>query len=291
MSRKPAAPANQQIALGLTEPREEAARRLQARIEAGNELQSRHVSSVNEYYKEAVKWSDYNETLLKNMFTTDAVYQEYISEYSGVFADNEGQMYILRRETTDAQIARLESIKEKLELYPELKAAPATRQVDAASHREISKVFVVHGHDCGAREEVARFLEKIKLRPVILQEQPDKGQTIIEKFESHAGQVGFAVVVLTPDDIVGSVSAPEQAASALQQAARARQNVIFELGYFTGKLGRGRACLLRKGHVEIPSDLYGVIYTEMDTAGGWKTKLAREMKAANLNFDVNDILL
>jgi predicted nucleotide-binding protein len=66
--------------------------------------------------------------------------------------------------------------------------------------------------------------------------------------------------------------------------------VIFELGYFVGSLGRGRACLLRKGEVEIPSDLYGVVYTDMDGADGWKIELARELKAAGFEFDANKVL-
>jgi predicted nucleotide-binding protein len=142
-----------------------------------------------------------------------------------------------------------------------------------------NKVFVVHGHDTGARESVARFLESVDLDPVILQEKPNSGQTIIEKFEAHAATVSFAVVLLTPDDLGG--------ASGSDHAERARQNVIYELGYFTGKLGRGRACLLRKGNVDVPSDLSGVIYTELDTGDGWKLKLAKELRAAGFNIDVN----
>jgi predicted nucleotide-binding protein len=152
----------------------------------------------------------------------------------------------------------------------------------SASELSTRKVFVVHGHDEAAREAMARFLEKIELKAIILQEQPDQGFTIIEKFETYASQVSFAVVLLTPDDLGGPASAPAQ-------AARARQNVIFELGYFVGKLGRGRACLLCKGEVEIPSDLYGVIYTDMDAAEGWKLKLVRELKAAGLDFDANKV--
>jgi predicted nucleotide-binding protein len=72
---------------------------------------------------------------------------------------------------------------------------------------------------------------KIELEAIILHEQPDQGLTIIEKFETYASQVGFAVVLLTPDDLGGPASAPAQ-------SARARQNVIFELGYFVGKLAR-----------------------------------------------------
>src|SRR6202042_2720535 len=95
-------------------------------------------------------------------------------------------------------------------------------------------------------------------------------------------EIGFAVGLLTPDDIARTGTVPIE-------ASRARQNVIFELGYFAGKLGRGRACLLRKGDVEMPSDLFGVIYKEMDAGGGWKLQLAQEMKAAGLKFDANKV--
>jgi predicted nucleotide-binding protein len=142
------------------------------------------------------------------------------------------------------------------------------------------KVFLVHGHDESALQTVARFLEKIGLEAIILREQPDAGRTIIEKFEGCASEVGFAVVLLTPDDLGGVDMEPAT-------IFRARQNVIFELGYFAGKLGRGRVCLMRAGPIEIPSDLHGVIYTELDAAEGWKLKLIKELKAANLEFDAN----
>ncbi|WIA55222.1 nucleotide-binding protein [Sphingobium sp. WTD-1] len=141
-------------------------------------------------------------------------------------------------------------------------------------------VFVVHGHDETAKEQLARFLEKLGLKAIILHEQPDQGRTIIEKFEDYAEQVGFAVILLTPDDLGAGKAQPVQ-------GSRARQNVIFELGYFAGKLGRGKTCLLRKGDVEMPSDLYGVIYSDLDANGGWKMKLVQEMKAAGLDFDAN----
>jgi len=144
----------------------------------------------------------------------------------------------------------------------------------------LNRVFVVHGHDEAALHGLARFLEKLGLEAIVLREQPDQGRTIIEKFEASAAEVGFAVVLLTPDDLGGSEKSETF-------DPRARQNVVFELGYFAGKLGRGRVCLLRKGQVEIPSDLYGVIYTDMDSADGWQTKLVRELKAAKLEFDAN----
>jgi predicted nucleotide-binding protein len=153
---------------------------------------------------------------------------------------------------------------------------PSAAPVDRGGNQ----VFVVHGHDEAALQAVARFLEQLGLEAIILREQPDAGRTIIEKFEDCAADVGFAVVLLTPDDLAGPVTSPAA-------ASRARQNVIFELGYFAGKLGRGRACLLRKGEIEIPSDLFGVIYTDMDAADGWKIKLVRELKAAKLDFNAN----
>jgi hypothetical protein len=143
-----------------------------------------------------------------------------------------------------------------------------------------NKVFIVHGHDEAALQGLARFLEKLGLEAIVLKEQPDQGRTIIEKFEASASDVGYAVVLLTPDD-VGS------ARSDLQQNIRARQNTLFELGYFAAKLGRGRVCLLRKGDVEIPSDLFGIVYTTLDASDGWKMNLMRELKAAGLEFDSN----
>jgi predicted nucleotide-binding protein len=151
-------------------------------------------------------------------------------------------------------------------------------RIGAVAKDASTKVFVVHGHDDGAREAVARFVEKIGLEAIILTEQPNGGRTIIEKFEDRAGEAGFAVVLLTPDD-AGSVHEDPS-------ASRPRQNVIFELGYFVGRLGRGRVCLLRKGNIESFSDFHGVVYTELDEGGAWKVRLARELEAAGLVVDM-----
>jgi hypothetical protein len=90
------------------------------------------------------------------------------------------------------------------------------------------RVFVVHGHDNGAKETVARFLEKLGLKPVILHEQPNQGRTIIEKFEDHA-DADYAVVLFTPDDMGHPVGKPNES------KPRARQNVLLELGFFMAK--------------------------------------------------------
>jgi predicted nucleotide-binding protein len=146
----------------------------------------------------------------------------------------------------------------------------------------VQSVFIVHGHDVQARETVARFVERLDLKAVILHEQPNKGRTIIEKFEEYSA-VPFALVLLTPDDVG---SAKNEIAN---QKGRARQNVVLELGFFVGKLGRNNVCALYKHGVEIPSDYQGVLYIEMDDAGAWQAKLVREMRAAGLSVDLNRI--
>jgi hypothetical protein len=140
------------------------------------------------------------------------------------------------------------------------------------------KVFIVHGREEGPREAVARFLERLGFQPIILHEQANQGRTVIEKVEDH-GDVGFAVIILTADDM-GNVKGEEP-------QPRARQNVLLELGYFIGKLTRKRVCTLKVGELEIPSDWRGVVDEPYDTAGGWKQTLARELAAADYEIDWN----
>lgn len=143
-----------------------------------------------------------------------------------------------------------------------------------------NRVFLVHGHDEAARETAARFLERLGLVVVILHEQANRGMTIIEKVEEH-GDVAFAVVLLTPDD--------EGRPKGGELKPRARQNVLLELGYFLGRLGRKNMCALKRGDVEIPSDFAGVVWTDMDASGAWRLTLARELKAASFDVDLNEV--
>lgn len=144
------------------------------------------------------------------------------------------------------------------------------------------RIFIVHGHDGEARETVARFLTNIGFEPIILHEQANRGRTVIEKVEAHS-DVGFAVVLLTPDDLGRAISASDL-------EPRARQNVLLELGYFIAKLGRHRVCALKRGDVVIPSDFAGVVWTEWDNAGAWKTALGKELQAAGHQIDWNGIM-
>ncbi len=146
-------------------------------------------------------------------------------------------------------------------------------------------VFLVHGHNERWLSETARFIESFGLNVVILREQPNKGRTIIEKFEDHAADVGFAVVLLTGDDKGGTQDAKFE-----DYRLRARQNVILELGFFLGAIGRARVCALYEHGVEIPSDFSGVLFVPIEDSGAWRLPLAREMKAAALDVDLNKIV-
>jgi predicted nucleotide-binding protein len=146
--------------------------------------------------------------------------------------------------------------------------------------RKIQKVFIVHGHDKPLSDEVAKFLSSLNLDPIILHEKANKGRTIIEKFEAHAGEAAAAVVLLTPDDKGGKQSAA-------RMKSRSRQNVVFEFGYFAGKIGRKRAIALYAKGVELPSDLNGLVYIEL--AKDWKLELKRELKSAGLKVKANKL--
>lgn len=150
---------------------------------------------------------------------------------------------------------------------------------DTAQVRRMAddQVFIVHGRDGPAKVEVARLIERAGLSAVILHEQPNQGRTIIEKFEHHGGSVGFAVIVLTPDDVGGL--------NDQNLAPRARQNVIGEMFWFAAKLGRDRVCALKRANIELPSDFAGVGYTDMDDRGAWKAELLRELQAAGYVVD------
>ena len=119
------------------------------------------------------------------------------------------------------------------------------------------RVFIVYGHDVGARDTLELLLRRMGLEPIVLLNLPAAGDTIIEKLERYLGEhanVGFACVLLTPDDEGYKAGASEE------RQYRARQNVILELGMVLTRLGRRRVAILIKESVERPSDIAGLIY-------------------------------
>lgn len=145
------------------------------------------------------------------------------------------------------------------------------------------QVFIVHGHDNEAKIEVARFVERLGLEAIILHEQVNDGMTIIEKIDRYSN-VGFAIVLYTPCDI----GYPKEEESL--KKFRARQNVVFEHGYLISKIGRNNVCALVKQDIEIPNDISGVVYINMDEHYGWKLPLAKEMKSSGYDIDFNLVI-
>lgn len=178
----------------------------------------------------------------------------------------------------------LEELKINLNEIPEEELIKEELPVKSKRNKDSNNVFVIHGHDALARIEVARVLEKLGLNAIILHEQPNEGKTIIEKFERDAAQVGYAIAIFTPDDTGYPINKPNESKS------RARQNVILELGYFSGILGRKNVLVLYKDDVEIPSDYLGVVYVPIDSAGAWKFSMAKELKQAGMNLDLNKLI-
>lgn len=198
-------------------------------------------------------------------------------------AQGDGERGASATDPITEQLASL-SDRDRTLLTNLVKAISGAPEPESTVSREVlapDTVFVVHGHNHGMMEKTARFIEKLGAEAIVLHEQPNEGRTVIEKFELHSN-TKYAVVLLTADDQGGSNATPFD-----QQTRRARQNVILELGYFLARLGRNRVCVLYENGVELPSDIAGLVYVELDKQDAWKWHLARELKTAGLRVDLN----
>jgi len=252
-------------------PLDQAQERVVTQIKRGEAAPNQ---SINEN-EEARRWYEFTSELLRQISSSDELRDEFTGKGSYSFGDADI--------SPKSYLKKLRSIHERLELLP----APENAATGAPTggrkepgRMSSRRVFVVHGHDDGLKETVARFLTKLDLEPVILHEQPNRGRTIIEKFEAHA-DVAFAVVLFTPDDM------GYPAGKADEVKPRARQNVVLELGFFMAALGRERVCVLFTGGVDLPSDYAGVLYEEFDSKGAWRLRLAVEIKSAGIEVDLN----
>lgn len=187
---------------------------------------------------------------------------------------------LAKRDLAGSRTPRLSETKagRLLELVKKVSASPMSQE-ESAQIVDRDSVFVVHGHDHGTMESVARFIERLGAVAIVLHEQPNEGRTVIEKFEVYSN-ARYAVVLLTGDDAVSGTGPHGQ--------RRARQNVILELGYFLAKLGRSRVCVVHQPGVEVPSDISGLLYIPLDKEGAWKFRLARELKTAGVRVDLNN---
>ncbi|WP_240455134.1 TIR domain-containing protein [Flavobacterium columnare] len=225
------------------------------------------------------KWKKYNVELLKQSFNTSG--NEYLKEYEEAERDRIWSDFVVeRKDDIQKQITVLESLIERLSLIPT--NDEIVKQDNKSEKKITNKIFIVHGHDNEIKQIVARTLTQIKLEPIILHEQADQGRTIIEKFEQNSSEVNFAIILLTADDI-------GKAEKETDYKSRARQNVVFEMGYFIGKLGRKKVFLLLENGVDKPGDLDGIVYVPIDNADGWKLKLVKELIVAGYNVTADDL--
>ena len=262
---------------------------LREQIGKGEELLARvrgisNPSQLDDVRSDYNKWSDYNCEFLRQKFSDDSYVREYAGSLGLVLSSSSLSRNVgAFHQHTRGKVDKLESFLGRLDLIPSNAAASDNENALPSSAPPGDSVFIVHGHDDGAKQAVARMIDRLGLNPIILDEQPQAGRTIIEKFEEHAGEVGFAIVLLTPDD-VGA-----KAGDAENVKPRARQNVILELGFFIAKLGRERVCPLYKQGVEIPSDYHGVGYVEMDGNDGWQLRVARELRSTGLPVKMDNL--
>jgi predicted nucleotide-binding protein len=266
---------------------------LEAQIAQGQELLKQTEGAIGkpltwppaeEFYRplcdQYYTWDDYNEQLLRSRFSTERLAMEYRGINFGFGGNNEQEKLAELARDFNRKIRKLESIRKRLGLFKSI-AAPEAQDGGSVTSPTGGKVFIVHGHDGDTKLQVAEFVERITgERPVILHEQADSGRTIIEKFEEHASEAGFAIILLTADD-------EGKAKGATQLNPRARQNVVLEFGYFIAKLGRRRVVALHEAGVELPSDVSGVLYKSL--TGNWHTELAREFKAAKIDVDFSKL--
>ncbi len=230
-----------------------------------------------------LRWRAYNQTWLdKNL--GGEVAQEYGFRRKADtmrFDHYPGNPSVVARyvlEDLDAEILMLQSVQDRLPLWA-AEDDPEYRHGAAGPVRD-GPIFIVHGSDTLRAERVARTVKEATGRQtVILREQASLGRTLIEKFEHNAASVSYAIVVLTPDDEGGRTGSEPQ--------PRARQNVIFEMGYFYGLIGRGRVSVLLSPGVEKPSDMDGIVYISFDDSGGWRMELFRELEHADIHVDMS----
>ena len=264
---------------------QDAKTKLTKQIDEGQKFLDSYGSYAGCYepFREQVNiWNDVNSTILKQIFSTPDIHNELQAfrlgriKFVRTGEPTEREKIQTMEQEIKRSLEKLKSIDTRLEHY--VRSHPEPFVVTEGS----KDVFVVHGHDDEVREATARLISAIGLVPTVLGEQPNRSMTIIEKLEANAS-VHAAVVILTADDVGGKKGE--------QLRPRARQNVVLELGFFMGRLGRNRVCALLDESIEQPSDYHGITYINLDPNNAWRTKLTRELEAMGFQVDYSKIPL
>lgn len=236
--------------------------------------------SVTSSDTEFIKWHKKVERFLKLYYNEGDEYNDFVNTSFGLLVWTFGTP---DSAWIDACADALRETKAVFEVY--LEEMQKEDEVDDLANNENkteyvnNKVFVVHGHDGELKNAIARTLEKQGIEPIILSEQVNLGATIIEKFEKNS-DVKVAICLFTEDDLGKSKDDDNL-------KVRARQNVIFEAGYFIGKLGRENVVLLANREIEMPSDLFGVVYTDNTM---WEIQVLKELREMGFAIDLNKVI-
>ena len=279
MSKKSAS-SQRPVPSALVIPREQFKMALNEQLKQGHALLQGSIRTENQLRKAREKyydWNSYNSEWLRHIFDTseNEYKQEYDQEtYVTVFFSDQ-----LMPLTEKVQAFR-HDLESKISYLKRLLHRSDLLEVSPKLVKSSTDIFIVHGHDNALKNQVATTLSKLGLNPVILHEQVNAGMTIIEKLEEHINRAGFAIILLTADD-KGNVRAKEEL------NLRARQNVILELGYCLGRLGRNKVCPILAPGVEKPSDIDGIVYVSFDEYGAWERALVKELKGAGFQVDAN----
>jgi hypothetical protein len=265
-------------------PQAEAETQLDEQIAVGQELVSSpptwpKLTEVDALERRARQWTDSNCTWVDKTLGGEAA-AEYRTASTHRYGYSAGRdpvrKLISLRNAVESEISKLKSIRDRLDMW-----APESDIVPSSHTGQISPdapIFIVHGRDTLRAESVAHTISTVTgRRTIILRDQPSVGRTLMEKFEQHAVEVSYAIIVLTADDM-GSF------AGEIETRPRGRQNVIFEMGYFYGLIGRERVSVLLQSGIEKPSDMDGIVYITYDDNGAWKTELFRELQNSGINI-------
>lgn len=240
-----------------------------------NEIDGLIAKGVSSSDPEFVAWKTKTERTLIKMYGTDSYEQEQFKNTHFSLS-----LYALgtpHSRFVEACACGLRKTKAVLETYiKDNEEDGNSRAIEDITNRAYDKIFIVHGHDGEIKEAIARLIERQNIKPIILSEQANKGKTIIEKFEENS-DVSCAICLFTADDL-GKANADKE------YRQRARQNVVFEAGYFIGKLQRENVVIVADQNVEIPSDMSGIVYVNRDN---WKFDVLKELRAMGFAIDYN----
>ena len=248
-------------------------------------------NELDDFLNKFEGWKSYVYELLEAQFGSDC---KYVYEWNTYVTTHVSKREPILKQLTrnvNKALSLIESFLERINIYKRIGTKYTAQLKEEVAKKKC--VFIVHGHNEEMKQSVARVVGQMGLNPIILHEQPNGGKTIIEKFESNADSINFAIILLSGDDLAASVcdlNGVENEELRQRLEKRARQNVVFEMGYFVGKLGRNNVFFLLQDGVTKPGDLDGIVYTAYDAAHAWRFELVKELKTCGYDVDANKIL-